>query len=107
MDGFQVQGASQVIMQNENVLDLLEEMRLKYGPGLYVSPEKRLAWEILSAYITMDRYNKAKSKLSNEENKKIIQSHLENNSKITLNSKYSDIFLKKFFSIKIRHKNVE
>jgi len=91
MVGFHVEGASNIIMQNENVLDLLEEMRLKYGPGLYMSPEKRLAWEILSTYITIDRYNTAKLKMKSDENTRLIQAHLEKEIKYKLDEKYTGI----------------
>jgi hypothetical protein len=50
--GFNVDGTSQLLCNDPDVLDTVEEIRLKRKSKMYTEPEYRLGFSILNAYMT-------------------------------------------------------
>jgi len=83
--GWDVEGASELIANDEDMLDIVEEMRIKWRTKNKIQPEYRLAVGVFSIYAKMNGLNKAKKSVGEalrlKEAREKIDSHLNTQDK--------------------------
>ena len=89
--GFEVQGASNIILQDDEVLDTLEEVRLKYESQSSFEPETLLFMTVISVYLKVNAKNKLENQLRSENVRKGIRENLEKPAEKNLQEEFSDI----------------
>jgi hypothetical protein len=77
MLNLEVKGASDQLIKDEDVLDTLEEVRLKYELNMSLEPEYRLSLSVASVYLKVNSLNQQKKKLEQEQVRKAIQEKLK------------------------------
>jgi hypothetical protein len=72
----EVKGASDQLIKDDDVLDTLEEVRLKYELNMSLEPEHRLGISVISVYLKVNSLNQQKKKLEQDQVRKVIQDKL-------------------------------
>ena len=66
MVGMEVQGLTNIISQNENILKTVQEIAIARDAAVYVAPEKRLAGAVTQIILALDTHNRAKNGAAQE-----------------------------------------
>src|SRR5579875_629755 len=72
----EVDGAREILMNDEDILDTLEEVRLKYDIDCQLEPEVVLATTICATYLRVNAKNQMEKKLRSDKMKQGIQNEL-------------------------------
>lgn len=92
--GWEVDGVGSLILEDEDILDDVEDVRIKYGTKFTIAPEYRLGFNVLSIFAECNNINSQKKRnaaLSNiSEVKQTLESHFNGESK-DLQNKFSEI----------------
>ena len=80
--GYNVTGIKSNLMKNDNVLDTVEEIKLKRASKMYTEPETRLAYSVVNAYLSVPQIQDIYQE---------VYRHLETEATSTLKEKFSDI----------------
>jgi len=87
----EVDGAREILMNDEDVLDTLEEVRLKYDIDCQLEPEVVLATTICATYLRVNAKNQMEKKLRSDKMKQGIQNELNKPCNKNLEEEFSDI----------------
>ena len=61
MVGIEVQGLTNVISQNEDILKTVDELSIAHDAAVFISPEVRLAAAVAQIVLALDSHNKSKA----------------------------------------------
>ena len=61
MVGMEVQGLTNIISQNDDILKTVDEIAIARDAAVYVAPEMRLAGAVLQIILALDTHNRAKN----------------------------------------------
>ena len=61
MVGMEVQGRTNIISQNDDILKTVDEIAIARDAAVYVAPEMRLAGAVVQIILALDTHNKAKN----------------------------------------------
>lgn len=89
--GLETEGASAILLHDEEVLDTLEEIRLKYEVDATPEPEFILATTIFATYLKVNAKNKLDKKLHSDQVKKGIQENLDLPASKILEKDFADL----------------
>ena len=64
MAGFEVQGLTNVISQNEDILKTVDELSIAHDAAVFIAPEMRLAAAVAQICLALDSHNKSKAPLA-------------------------------------------
>ena len=87
----EVDGAREILMNDEDVLDTLEEVRLKYDIDCQLEPEVVLATTICATYLRVNAKNQMEKRLRSDKMKQGIQNELNKPCNKNLEEEFSDI----------------
>jgi hypothetical protein len=89
--GWEVEGASDILIRDEEVLDQLEEVRLKFEIDVGPEPEVLLATSVLAVYLKVNAKNQLEKRLKSEKVKNGIKETLDKPAPENLEKEYKDI----------------
>ena len=87
----EVDGAREILMNDEDVLDTIEEVRLKYDIDCQLEPEVVLATTIAATYLRVNAKNQMEKKLRSDKMKQGINNELNKSCNKILEEEFSDI----------------